>query len=211
MPKNFSAALKLPTAAALSEPKVLVRLALGVLFAANLVAAAFAFHLFDASPEALSQQLSATLAAKQKEQAALNRTRAIVANIERGRADGEKFLATYMTGRRNTYSTILGEITETAKSAGMDKMGGTMSLEPIPGSDDLDIMSISFNMEGTSPQLVKFVNLLDRSPKFLLIETLTVTPRVKSDILAVNLKLDTFVREDGPRPSPSPDVKAGAM
>ncbi|MDE3195364.1 MAG: hypothetical protein KGN84_03410, partial [Acidobacteriota bacterium] len=59
-----------------------------------------------------------------------------------------------------------------------------------------DMMSISLNLEGTYAQLMNFVNLLDRSPRFLLIEQLTATPRAKSDILSVNVKLDTFVRED---------------
>jgi hypothetical protein len=43
---------------------------------------------------------------------------------------------------------------------------------------------------------MKFVNLLDRSQRFLLIETLTVTPRAKTDVLTVNVKLDTFVKDD---------------
>jgi type IV pilus assembly protein PilO len=191
MPVKFS----LPAASALTDPKVLVRIALGVLVAANLAAAALAYHVFDASPAALNQQLRAAIAQRQALQAQLARTRTLASSVERGKQEGDKFLSTYMTSRRHTYSTIIGELTDTAKKAGM-KAGATISLEPVQGSEDLDMMSVTMNLEGNYGQLMKFVNLLDRSPKFLIIETLTVTPRAKSDVLTVNVKLDTFVKDD---------------
>jgi Tfp pilus assembly protein PilO len=179
-----------------SDPQFIVRVCLGILLAANLVAAGFAFHLFDASPEALEQQLAGAILQQQSEQARLVRSRALASNIDRGKTDGENFLATFMTPRRSTYSTVAGELTQTAQTAGMDKFSATISLNPIPGSEDLDMMSITVSVEGKYSQLVKFVNLLDRSQRFLIIESLTVTPRAKSDVLTVNVKLDTFVKED---------------
>jgi len=208
MRRNFS--LPAFDAAALTEPKVLVRAVLGVLFLANLVAAAFAFHWFDTSPDAVNQQFIATQATQLSEQARLIRTRALAANIARGKAEGEAFLQTSMTTRRRTYSTIIGELTDVAKTAGMKNGGGTIALEPVTGSEDLDLMSVSFNLEGGYPELLKFMNLLDRSPRFLIIETLTVTPRVQTGTLAVNVKIDTFVREEEGLPRESAP-KAGAM
>jgi type IV pilus assembly protein PilO len=76
------------------------------------------------------------------------------------------------------------------------KAGGTFSLDPVQGSEDLDMMTVTLTLEGNYGQLMKFVNMLDRSPKFLIIETLTVTPRAKSDILSVGVKLDSFVKDD---------------
>jgi type IV pilus assembly protein PilO len=194
MPRNFK--FTAPRVGSFSEPQVVVRLCLGALLAANLVAAGFAFHLFDASPEALEQELAATLSQQQAEQARLIRSRATSASIDRGKTDGERFLASYMTSRQFTNSTITGELTETALTAGMDKLGATINLTPVPGSEDLDMMSVTLNVEGKYGQLVKFINLLDRSPRFLIIESLTVNPRAKSDILTVNVKLDTFVKDD---------------
>lgn len=179
----------------LTEPQTIVRICLGILLLANLVAAGFAFHLFDASPEVLQQRLAATLSQRQAEQARLLKTRALAANIDRGKTDGERFIDTYMSNRQFTYSTMATELTEDVKSAGMDKPAATINLNAIPGSDDLDMMSITFTVEGKYAQLVKFINLLDRSPRFLIIESLTVTPRAKSDVLSVSIKLDTFVRE----------------
>jgi type IV pilus assembly protein PilO len=197
MPRNFRLPLKLslPTPGSLTDPKFLVRVALGLLVAANLVAAAMAYHIFDASPEALNQQLTAAIAQRQALQAQLTRTRTLAHSVDRGKQEGDKFLSTYMTSRRHTYSTIIGELTETAQSAGM-KAGGTFSLDPVQGSEDLDMMTVTLTLEGNYGQLMKFVNMLDRSPKFLIIETLTVTPRAKSDILSVGVKLDSFVKDD---------------
>jgi type IV pilus assembly protein PilO len=186
----------MPSAGSITDPKFVVRLCLGILLTANLVAAGFAFHVFDASPEALQQRLAGTLSQRQAEQAGLLMSRALAANIDRGKNDGERFLSTYMTSRRITFSTIAGELNDTVKTAGMDKLNSNLSLNAIPGSDDLDMLSITLNVEGKYSQLVKFINLLDRSPRFLIIESLTVTPRAKSDILTVSLKLDTFVKED---------------
>ena len=179
----------------LTDPQSVVRVCLGVLLLANLVAAGFAFHLFDASPETLERQLAGEVSQRQIEQAHLLKSRALTANIDRGKTDGERFLASYTTSRRVAYSTIVGELVQTAQTAGMDKPQANISLNPIPGSEDLDMMSITLSVEGKYAQLVKFVNLLDRSERFLIIETLTVTPRAKSDILSVSIKLDTFIRE----------------
>jgi Tfp pilus assembly protein PilO len=194
MPRNFKIAI--PAAGSLTDPKVVVRLCLGLLLVANIVAAGFAFHLFDASPEALQQRLAGALSQRQAEQAKLLKSRALAASIDRGKVDGEHFLDSYMTTRQFTYSTIVRELTDTVKTAGMDKQSTTISLNAVPGSDDLDMMSITISVEGKYGQLVKFVNLLDRSQRFLIIESLTVTPRAKSDILTVSIKLDTFVKDD---------------
>ena len=56
-------------------------------------------------------------------------------------------------------------------------------LDPIEGSDDLDMMTISVNFEGSSAQLVKLVNLIDRSPRFLIIASPQAAPQPKGDIL----------------------------
>jgi len=210
MRKSF----KIPAfdAAALSEPKVIVRVILGTLFAANLIAAAFAFHWFDTSPDSVNQQLLVAQSSQLTEQARLLKTRTLASHIAHGKAEGETFLTSSMTSRRRAYSTIIGEITDVAKAAGMKNGGGTIALEPVIGSEDLDLMSVSFNLEGGYPELLKFMNLLDRSGHFLIIETLTVTPRAQTGNLAIGVKIDTFVREDEARPATETTTpKAGAL
>jgi len=189
--------ISLPVGAGWKEPQVLVRIALGLLLVANLVAAGFALNVFGSSPEVLNQSLAAAEARLQADQARLTRSRVLTSSIGRGKSESDTFLANYFTSRRNTYSAIISEITETAKTAGMKTQEGTIApLDPIEGSDDLSMMTISINFEGSFAQFVKFVNLLDRSPRFLIIESMQVAPQPKGDVLNTNLKLHVFVKED---------------
>jgi Tfp pilus assembly protein PilO len=192
MLKNFKVA---PTN--IKEPKVLVRIGLGVLLIANLAVAAFAFNIFTPSPEALEQQLVTANARLNASQARLARTRILAANVGKGKSEGETFLTNYFTNRRIAYSTALNEIYEIAKGAGLKPQEGTMApLDPIEGSDDLSMMTVSVNVEGTFPQFVKFINLIDRSPRFLIIESMQMTPQPKGDLINSNLKLHVFVKDD---------------
>jgi type IV pilus assembly protein PilO len=178
-----------------------VRIGLGLLLLANLVAALFAFHLVGSSPEALEQQLASARVQLQSGQMRLNRSRLLTAKIGNGKTESENFLATYLTTRRHTYSTIISDINDMAKTAGMKTQEWTIApLDPIEGSDDLDMMTISINFEGSSAQLVKLVNLIDRSPRFLIIESMQAAPQPKGDVLSVNLKINVFVREDAGAP-----------
>jgi hypothetical protein len=199
MPRSFNLKfLSLPgNATAWKEPRVLVRIALGLLLAANLAAAGYAFNLFGPSPEVLNQTLVAAEARLQADQARLVRSRVLTSNIGRGKAESDTFLTNYFSSRRNTYSSIDSEINETAKSAGMKRLEGTVApLDPIEGADDLSMMTLSINFEGSFAQFVKLVNLLDRSPRFLIIESMQVAPQPKGDVLNTNLKLHVFVKGD---------------
>jgi Pilus assembly protein, PilO len=167
------------------------------LLAANLVAAAIAFNIFGASPQALNEGLIVANARLQADQTRLTRSRLLASNIGKGKSESDTFLATYFTNRRTTYSTILTEVNDVAKSAGLKTEEGTIApLDPIEGSDDLSMMTFSMNVEGTFPQFVKFINLLDRSPRFLIMESVQMTPQPKGDLIISNLKLHVFVKDD---------------
>lgn len=200
MPANFNfRAISLPPglsdAATWKEPRVLVRIALGLLLIANLVAAGYAFNLFAPSPQVLRERLLSAQSQLQVAQAKLTRSRMLAASITKGKSEGDTFLATYFTTRRSTFSTILTEIRETAASAGMKTEEGTIALDPIKGTGDLSMMTLSINFEGSFAQLVKFVNLIDRSPRFIIIESMQAAPQPKGDVVNANLKLHVFVKD----------------
>jgi type IV pilus assembly protein PilO len=180
----------------LKDPRILVRAGLGLLLVANLVVAAFAFHVIGSSPQALDQELTSARIELRAAQQRLNRSRMLVGKVDKGKSESETFLASYMTDRRHTYSTIINEITQASTTAAMKMGDATIApLDPIEGSADLDMMTISVDFEGNFTQLIKFVNLLDRSPRFLIIESMQASPQTKGDLLSVNLKLNAFVRD----------------
>ena len=198
MPRSFKIAL--PSGAqwqsSIKDPRILIRIGLGLLLVANLVAAGYAFNLLTPSPEILNRRLIAAQAELRTEQNRLVRSRALSGNIGKGKSESDTFLATYFTDRRRTFSTILQEIRDTATAAGMKTQEGTIQLDPIKGTDDLSMVTLSINFEGSFAQLVKFVNLIDRSPRFIIIESMQAAPQPKGDVVNTNLKMHVFVKED---------------
>ncbi len=69
--------------------------------------------------------------------------------------------------------------------------------DPIEGSRrSRKCLTITASFAGNYAQLVKFVNLLDRSPRFLLIESIQVAPQPKGDVLNATIKMNTFVQDN---------------
>ena len=192
MPRSF----KLPERY-WKDPQLLARAALGALLLANLGAAAFAFHWLGASPEGLNQRMGSQRVRLKAEQSRRDQSRVIAAHMEQAKGEGDTFLDTWITGRRHTYSTIIGEITASAKASGMKMLDASIApLDPIEGSDNLELMTITVNFEGGYPQLMKLVNAVDRSKRLFIIESLQVAPQPRSDQLTVSLKLNTVVRDE---------------
>jgi|SRR5436190_2650724 len=180
------------------DPHVVARLALGILLLANLVAAYAIFRPVGGSAEELDQQLGEMRRQLQREQAQVQRLRGLVAKIQHARTTGDSFVQTYFMGRRTTSSTIGAELLKAAKDSGMKPKEASFTFDPIEGSDTLSTMTIIANYEGTYGDLLQFVNRLDKSSRFLIIDTMSAAPMQGSGNLAISVKLNTFVREDGP-------------
>jgi len=180
-----------------NNPRALIRIGLGVLVAANLVAAYFMVRPLGGSAEELSQQALEMHAQIRQQQGVLDRTKVLVSKIESGRGEGDKFMSSYFLPRRPAFSIIVGELNDLAGQSKITPRDSAWALEPVEGSDSLDLLQISANFEGTYPDLVHFMNLLDKSDRLLIIESLNATPQQSGGRLNVMLKLDTFVREDG--------------
>lgn len=194
MPRSFKD-LRIPAGAS-KDPRFIARAVLGILLLANLVAAYTVFQPLGGSAEELDEQVSLLRTQIQQKQLALQRTRALVAKIEGARTSGDEFLQTYFMDRRTTSSTILGELSAAARDAGMKYKEHTFAFDPVEGSESLSMMTISGNYEGTYGDLLEFVNRLDKSGRFLILDTLTATPVQGGASLNVNVKLNTFVRGD---------------
>lgn len=203
MSKSFSPARLLPASGVnLKDPRVLVRAALAVLVVANIVAALMVFKPWGGSAEDLAREQESLQQQLTSMQSRLTKTRALVTKAERARAEGDGFLAEYTTDRRTTFSTIFAELERVAHDAGIQPRPASYELDQVEGSDSLYQMNISAAYEGSYASLTKFVNLLDKSPRFLIIESLIAAPQQSNagDLLSVSIKLDTFVREQPVNP-----------
>jgi type IV pilus assembly protein PilO len=187
--------------AAVKEPRVAMRILIGTLLAANLVAAIFAFKPFGGSAADLVRQEDALQSQLQQLQAHNTRAKALVEKVEHARTDGDQFLETYVNDRRTTMSAIEAELNRMAAEAGIKRREAAQVLDPIEGSDTLGMMTITAGFEGNYASLTKFVNLIDKSPRFLIIENMVTAPQQGGQNLNVSLKLDAFIKEEPGSPS----------
>jgi hypothetical protein len=182
------------------NPRALIRVGLGALAAANLVALYFVIRPIGGSAQELAQQALDMHLEIRQQQATLDRTRLLAGKITLGRGEGEKFMASYFLPRRTANSTIQAELYELAGQAKITPRDSSVVLDAVDGSDTLDMMQISANFEGLYPDLIHFINLIDKSDRLLIIESLNATPQQSGGRINVTLKLDTFVQEDGSAP-----------
>src|SRR4051794_15496572 len=192
MPRNFNlnlAGLKW------KDPRVAMRAVLGILLLANLVAAVIAFKPFGGSADDLRRDRNALQQQLALLQAQVAKSKKLVDKVQIARTEGDQFLAKYFADRRVVTSTIQGELVDIAKQAGIVFQPTTWTDEPIEGSDTLLMKTINAGCQGTYASLAKFVNLVDRSPRFLIIESLVAAPQQAGQTLNVTIKLDTFVKD----------------
>jgi type IV pilus assembly protein PilO len=177
------------------DPRVTMRVLLGVLLLANLAAAVAAFKPFGGSAEDLrlqQQALQQRLAQLRKQ---VDHSKRMAAKVQTARAEGDEFLDKYVTDRRVVTSTIQSELMELAKNAGVTFLPTTFPIEQIEGSAMLAMMTINGGCVGTYANLAKFVNLVDKSDRFLILENMVVSPQQSGQNLNVTMRIDTFVKE----------------
>jgi hypothetical protein len=179
------------------QPRMLARIVLGALLLANLVMAAVVFKPWAASAADLDRQVTSLRKQLRDRQAAIERLRALVSKIESARAEGDRFQGDYFVSRRTASSTIVDELQTLAQKAGIKQKEAAYVFEPVEGSETISMMSVTANYEGTFADLMQFINLLDRSPKFLILESLQAAPQQSGLTLSVSMKLNSFVRDEG--------------
>lgn len=184
--------------AKVKEPRVAMRALIGALLAANLAAAVVAFKPFGGSADDLRKeesQLQDQLAAAQARVAIGKR---LVNKVQGASHDADEFLKKYVVDRRVSFSAINEELNRMATAAGVQFGQTAYSFQDIVGSDTLKKLTINMGVAGNYASLMKFINLIDKSPRFLIIESMqTAAPQQNGQTLAVQFKVDTFVQGAG--------------
>jgi Tfp pilus assembly protein PilO len=194
MPRSFN--FRGLNLAAWKNRRVAVRAGLGALLVLNIIAALILFKPWGGSAEDLERRLRSMQTELPQRQAQLARTRLLVQKVEKARAESNQFMAKYMLNERNAYSSVLGELNQAADKVSLKAKESQYTVEPIEGSDTLGMMTISANYEGEYLNLTKFINELDRSPRFLIIESLQASPQPVGKVVNVRFKLNAFVKDE---------------
>ncbi len=174
-----------------------VRTSLAVLLLANLIMAYFVYYPVGGTSEEMAEKRQSLVTQLRSKHAGFDRSKLISTKVEKGQTDGDQFLGNYFLDRRTTYSTVVGELALMAKNSGIRAKEQAMNEEPIEGSESLSMLTITGNYEGTYPDLLKFVNQIDRYPRLLIIEQMTASPQAQTGLLSVSIKLNTFIQESG--------------
>jgi len=175
-------------------------LVLAILLAANIAAAYFVIRPIGGTPEELRRQVADLRAEIRQKQGILERTKILVSKIEAGRGEGDGFMGKYFLPRRAANSIIMAELNDLAGQAKITPKESAFAIEPVEGSDTLDMMQISANYEASYQDLIRFINMLDKADRLLVVESLNATPQQNGKKLNVLVKLDTFVKEDASTP-----------
>jgi hypothetical protein len=196
MPRSFP---KLSGVIAVKDPRFVMRVVIGALLVANVAAAVIAFKpfgLFGGSADDLRHQRESLSAQLSQLEGRLTRSRLLVEKVQKARSEGDGFLDHYFSDENTTAAMIVGELYGAAKEAGVRMGTVTWTPESIEGSDTLLMLTSQIGFEGNYANLTKFVNLVDKSSRFMIIENMqAAAPQQQGgQALSVTLKIDTFVK-----------------
>jgi Tfp pilus assembly protein PilO len=197
MPRNFDFGKLRFRGITVKDPRVAMRIVIGILLAANLAAAVIAFKPFGGSAADLAQEQQSLSAQLAQMQARLKTSRQLVEKVQAARKDGDVFLTRYFMDEATKSAVIVAELTDMAKEAGIKMGQAQFTPEPIDGSDDMQVLTTQVGFDGTYANLTKFVNLVDKSPRFMIIENMqAAAPQQQGgNSLSVSLKIDCFVKQ----------------
>jgi len=162
-----------------------------------LIAAGLVLYPPGGSAEALEQEIVVLQEQIKNGRVRLQKTQVQASSVEKGRSEADEFLKTNFVARREVPSTLLTELIRIAKQAKIKDHGNAYGIEKIDGSENLSMLTITANFEGSYSNLLDYVKQVDRSNSFLIIESLNAAPQLGSGVLTVALKMEAFVRDDG--------------
>lgn len=191
--------LPVRAAGAARDPRLVWKQALLLLAVANVAIFFLLVRPIGGTAEDLAAQLEQTRRQARIRQGEVVQLKAFAARIQKVRAEQNNFVGNYFMDRRTASSTILTEIGASANQAGLKPREHSFVIDPVEGSDNLGMMTITANYEGSYGGLVEFVNLIDRSPRFLIIDNIQAAPQQQTGSLAARFKINTFVREGAAR------------
>lgn len=195
MSSDSSTARKRPATPLLRRiPPKYVLWALGILLAADVIFYLVAVEPLgrrDAEQRALLSALQQQIETKKQ---TVDQLQLVVSKVEQARSGGDDLLQGIALPRRTANSTLYSELIKAASEAGINTREGNFEIEPIEGTDEYGMISVNANFRGEYQNLVRFLNQIDRSEQFLIIDSLAATPRTDSDELQFMMRFNTLLR-----------------
>jgi Tfp pilus assembly protein PilO len=149
-------------------------------------------------PRSLRQKNAAARAVAARAELARDRERLETlreraAAIQANRADLERFYATLVGSQKQDLLPTLEAIEELARAPGLQPASRTLRREELEGAP-LQRVSLTLPLEGSYAQLVGFLRGVERSPRFLTVERVSLRADAESGG-ALQVELSTYLRQ----------------
>jgi exonuclease VII small subunit len=195
MPRSFKWNPVAGKSVAWNDPRLAMRVLIGILLAANLWAAVEAFRPFGGSVEDLERQRADLNRQLVDLEARVALSRKLTEKTQSARQEGDQFIEKYFVDARTSASDITEALYQAATDAGVQILNTSYDLQALEGSDSLQMLTVTAGYEGNYQSLTKLINLLDKSRRLFIIESMqTAAPQQNGQKLTIQLKIDAFIR-----------------
>lgn len=129
------------------------------------------------------------------------RVKNVSSKVQLGYSEGKTFEGKYFLPRRTSYQSVIAELQRMAQASGLEARDSVNTEEPIEGSDDLTLLNVTANFEGTYPSLMRFLYEVDKSPMLLMLDSLGATPQQASGRITVALRFQAIIQDNAVTPA----------
>jgi Tfp pilus assembly protein PilO len=107
--------------------------------------------------------------------------------------EGDEFFKRELRAASSGYSSVVADLGSLAKNAGLKTSDVTFRQQEL-ASRGVTEVQVSATVEGDYPSLVSFINGLERSPNFYVLDSLMLASSSQAGSLKLNLQLRTYFR-----------------
>jgi Tfp pilus assembly protein PilO len=168
-----------------------IRVIIGLILLADIALVGVNWHLA-ATPAAPADELRVLRQRSDLMRADIRRAEAIRAGIPGVQTETASFMEKELRPTSAWASTITDDLGKLAKDSGLQM--GTIHFRPKAiEKRGVDEITITITMQGAYPSLVSFINSLERSRSFYLLDSLSLDSSTEG-LLKLNLELRTYFR-----------------
>ena len=169
-----------------------IRAIIGLILLADLLLIGVNWQLLSA-PTAPSDEVRALRRRRDLLAADIRRVEAIRAELPGVQTETTSFMENVLRPTTAWSSTIVDDLGTLAKDSGLQMTSSTHFRQKAIDKRGVDEITITITMQGAYPSLVCFINALERSKSFYLLDTLSLDSSSEG-LLKLNLELRTYFR-----------------
>jgi Tfp pilus assembly protein PilO len=170
-----------------------IRWALAVLLVLDVALVVVNWRASASDPKALRQQKNALEMQRKWLDADVSRANNIKGSLPQIQSQCDKFFTDAFQQASSGYSSVVADVGAIAKEAGLQASAATFRQKEIANRGITEVELVA-TVEGDYPSLVRFINGLERSRNFYVLDSLSLANSAGTSSLKLNLQLRTYFR-----------------